>query len=78
MLRGLAPPVARGRTPLLLSNTVPTLYLTQVGHLFRLRLRLGYFDPPEATPWGNASRGGGEVVCIAPLPLFLFCMEDRG
>ena len=26
-----------------------------VGHLFRLRIRLGYFDPPEVTPWGNAS-----------------------
>lgn len=26
-----------------------------VSHLFRLRIRLGYFDPPEKTPWGNAS-----------------------
>jgi beta-D-xylosidase 4 len=26
-----------------------------VGHLFRLRIRLGYFDPPSTTPWGNAS-----------------------
>ena len=26
-----------------------------VGHLFRLRIRLGYFDPVESTPWGNAS-----------------------
>ena len=26
-----------------------------VSHLFRLRIRLGYFDPPETVPWGNAS-----------------------
>lgn len=26
-----------------------------VSHLFRLRIRLGYFDPIDTTPWGNAS-----------------------
>ena len=26
-----------------------------VSHLFRLRIRLGYFDDPESTPWGKAS-----------------------
>jgi beta-D-xylosidase 4 len=25
-----------------------------VGHLFKLRIRLGYFDPAGSTPWGNA------------------------
>jgi beta-glucosidase-like glycosyl hydrolase len=26
-----------------------------VSHLFRLRLRLGYFDPPHIAPYANAS-----------------------